>query len=92
MTRYAALLCATVVWTMLAPATGQISRDYPNHPIHVVVPSPSGGSPDLIIRLLAPKLAIALGQPPVIDNRAGAGIEPNLGGRSLELNSLPSSL
>lgn len=73
MTRYAALLCATVVWALSAPATGQISRDYPNHPIHVVVPSPPGGPPDLIIRLLAPKLALALGQPLVIDNRAGAG-------------------
>jgi tripartite-type tricarboxylate transporter receptor subunit TctC len=44
---------------------------YPNKPIHVVVPSPPGGPPDLIIRMLAPKMN--LGQPLVIENRAGAG-------------------
>jgi tripartite-type tricarboxylate transporter receptor subunit TctC len=48
-------------------------KDYPNRPIHVVVPSPSGGPPDLIMRLLAPKLGAALGQPVVVENRAGAG-------------------
>jgi tripartite-type tricarboxylate transporter receptor subunit TctC len=44
---------------------------YPAKPIHVVVPSPPGGPPDLIIRMLAPKMS--LGQPLVIENRAGAG-------------------
>lgn len=48
-------------------------KDYPNRAIHVVVPSPPGGPPDLIMRLLAPKLGAALGQPVVVDNRAGAG-------------------
>jgi tripartite-type tricarboxylate transporter receptor subunit TctC len=37
------------------------------------VPSPPGGPPDLIIRMLMPKLSAGLGQPLVIDNRAGAG-------------------
>jgi tripartite-type tricarboxylate transporter receptor subunit TctC len=48
-------------------------KDFPNHPIKVVVPSPAGGPPDLIMRLLAPHLAASLGQPVVVDNRAGAG-------------------
>src|SRR3982750_4270085 len=43
----------------------------PAKPIHVIVPSPPGGPPDLIIRMLAPKMN--LGQPLVIDNRGGAG-------------------
>ena len=73
MMRHAVLLCAVVVWALSAPASAQMARDFPNRPIHVVVPSPPGGPPDLIIRLLAPKLALALGQPLVIDNRAGAG-------------------
>ena len=50
-----------------------VPRDYPNKPIKVVVPSPPGGPPDLIIRMLAPKLTASLGQPIVVDNRAGAG-------------------
>jgi len=47
------------------------AQPYPSKPIHVVVPSPPGGPPDLIIRMLAPKMK--LGQPLVIENRAGAG-------------------
>jgi tripartite-type tricarboxylate transporter receptor subunit TctC len=54
----------------LAAAAAQAQR-YPNKPIHVVVPSPPGGPPDLIIRMLAPKMN--LGQPLVVENRAGAG-------------------
>ena len=54
----------------LAAMAAEAQR-YPNRPIHVVVPSPPGGPPDLIIRMLAPKMN--LGQPLVIENRAGAG-------------------
>ena len=54
----------------LAAIAAEAQR-YPNKPIHVVVPSPPGGPPDLIIRMLAPKMN--LGQPLVIENRAGAG-------------------
>ena len=47
------------------------AQPFPSKPIHVVVPSPPGGPPDLIIRLLAPKMNF--GQPLVIENRPGAG-------------------
>jgi len=47
------------------------AQRWPARPIHVVVPSPPGGPPDLIIRMLAPKMN--LGQPLVVDNRPGAG-------------------
>ena len=49
------------------------AQPYPNKPIRVVVPSPPGGPPDLLIRMLAPKMSASLGQPLVIENRAGAG-------------------
>ncbi len=58
------------------PAGGAAAADagdYPQRPIRAVVPSPAGGPPDLILRMLAPHLAASLGQPVVIDNRAGAG-------------------
>ena len=46
---------------------------YPSKTIHLVVPSPPGGPPDLIARMIAPKLQPAVGQPIIIENRAGAG-------------------
>ena len=49
------------------------ARDYPNHPIKMVIPYAAGGPMDFIGRTLAPRLAQSLGQPLVIDNRAGAG-------------------
>ncbi|MDB5898266.1 MAG: Tripartite-type tricarboxylate transporter, receptor component TctC [Ramlibacter sp.] len=54
-------------------AHAQSTRDFPNKPIKVVVPSPAGGPPDLVLRAILPKLSAMLGQPIIIDNRAGAG-------------------
>jgi tripartite-type tricarboxylate transporter receptor subunit TctC len=45
---------------------------YPNRPIHLVVPWPPGGAVDTIGRLIADSISAPLGQPIVIDNRAGA--------------------
>ena len=48
-------------------------KDYPNHPIRMVVPYVAGGPMDFIGRTLNQKMAPSLGQNFVIDNRAGAG-------------------
>lgn len=54
------------------PALAQ-TADWPNRPIRVVVPSPPGGPPDLILRAILPKMQPLLGQPIIAENRAGGG-------------------
>lgn len=49
------------------------AQDYPNRPVRLIVADSAGGAPDQLGRLLAEKLSEGLGQPVVVDNRAGAG-------------------
>ncbi len=56
------------------PLSCALAQDtYPSRPIKIVVPFPPGGSSDSIARLLANGMRDKLGQPIVIENKAGAG-------------------
>ena len=45
---------------------------WPDHPLHLIVPYPPGGSTDVLFRMLAEKLKEKLGQPFIVENRPGA--------------------
>ncbi len=64
-------LTLVTLCVMAGVAHGQAS--YPNKPLRIIVPFPSGGGVDIIGRLVAQKIGPALGQTVIVENRAGAG-------------------
>jgi tripartite-type tricarboxylate transporter receptor subunit TctC len=57
----------------LACSLGFAADPWPAKAVHVIVPYPPGSSPDLVARMLTDKLAQALGQAVVVENKPGAG-------------------
>jgi tripartite-type tricarboxylate transporter receptor subunit TctC len=55
-------------WLLAVPALAQ----YPNRPIRIVVPFAAGSATDVISRILGNSVSAAVGQPIVVDNKAGA--------------------
>jgi tripartite-type tricarboxylate transporter receptor subunit TctC len=57
----------------LSFVTAACAQDYPKRPITMIVPFAAGGTSDVIARTVAEQMGMALGQPIVIENVAGAG-------------------
>ncbi len=66
----AAALSGLTALVLAAPALGQT---FPNKPIKIVVPYTPGGPTDIAARIVGQKLAEAMGQPVIIENKPGAG-------------------
>lgn len=56
----------------LLPTFAWAQGPYPNKPIKFIVPYAAGGQPDVVARVLTPRLSERLGQPVVVENRPGA--------------------
>lgn len=60
----------------------QSAQAFPDRPIKLVVPSPAGGPPDIMARLLSDKMGEALGQAVIVENRPG-GAGGTVGSKSV---------
>ncbi|ARP79997.1 ABC transporter substrate-binding protein [Bordetella genomosp. 8] len=69
--RFTLLVAACAMATMMAVTPA--AADYPERPVTLIVPYPAGGTTDIAARAVAQAMAPFLGQPLVVDNRAGAG-------------------
>ena len=65
----AAIATLSLLWLAMPSAAAQ---EFPSKPIRLIVPYPPGGSTDIMARVLQEPLAKLLGQPIVIENKAGA--------------------
>jgi tripartite-type tricarboxylate transporter receptor subunit TctC len=68
------LLCRLLLSAfLLAPASSAQAQTYPERPIRLIAPFPAGGLADVLARAVGDEMSKTLGQPVIVENRAGAG-------------------
>jgi len=67
------LFCKLLIGIALVNAGASMAQTYPSRPVKVIVPFAAGSASDTITRSIADKLTISMGQPFIVENRAGAG-------------------
>jgi len=66
-------MLARILFLLIASVVGfNAAAQYPSRPIHLIVPIPPGGAPDIAARVLGQKLSEQMGQPVVVENRVGS--------------------
>jgi tripartite-type tricarboxylate transporter receptor subunit TctC len=83
---FRAIRLFAVVWATSVLVQDASAQNYPDRPIRCVVPYVAGASPDVVARIVSPKLSDRLGQTMVVDNRAGAN---NIIGTEIAAKSPP---
>jgi tripartite-type tricarboxylate transporter receptor subunit TctC len=78
MPRLLSLIFAVAAW--LIPAALASAQDWPARPVKIIIPLGPGGGGDVFTRLLAEELQKRLGQPFIVENRPGGGL--NIGTRA----------
>lgn len=71
--RITALTLTTAALFVFGLAPGVQGQAYPNRPIRLIAPFPAGGLADVLARLVGDEMSRSLGQPLIVENRAGAG-------------------
>jgi tripartite-type tricarboxylate transporter receptor subunit TctC len=68
------LLPLMIAGLLVASVTSAAAQQYPTRPIRLIIPSPPGGSNDVVGRTIATQLGERLGRQIIVDNRGGAGM------------------